>query len=109
MLARHAPGLAWLPVAMRKHFTPAALGSAITAIAISIGYVLNAQRDIHQLKDSVAEQGKQLDVLHRIDTELAVMNNSMNGMTAEVDRLREWRERIEDVADTAPHARRRKP
>lgn len=94
---------------MRKHFTPAALGSAVTGLAISIGYVFNAQHDIRALKDTVAEQGKELELLHQIDTRLAVMSSSMENITAEVNRQREWRERIEDVAETGPHAHRRKP
>lgn len=109
VLARRAPGLAWLPVAMRKHFTPAAFGSALTALAISIAYVLNAQRDLHQLKETVGEQGKQLELLHKIDTDVAVMSNSVAAIAAEVQRQREWRERIEDVAESGPHGRRRKP
>lgn len=92
---------------MRKHFTPAAFGSAVTALAISIAYVLNAQRDIHQLKDTVAEQGKQLELLHKIDTDVAVMSNSVSAIAAEVDRQREWRERIETVAESGPHGRRK--
>lgn len=109
VLARRAPGLAWLPVALRKHLTPAALGSAVTALAISIAYVLNAQHSLHQLQDTVGEQGKQLELLHKIDTDVAVMSNSIAAIAAEVQRQREWRERIEDVAETGPHARRRKP
>lgn len=109
VLARRAPGLAWLPVAMRKHFTPAAFGSAVTALAIAIGYVLNAQHAIHQLQETVAEQGKSLELLHKIDTDVAVMSNSVGAIAAEVQRQREWRERIEDVAETGPHAHRRKP
>jgi len=109
ILARRAPGLAWLPAGMREHFTPAALGSAVTALAIAIGYVLNAQHDISKLKDSVSEQGKQLELLHRIDTQLAVVSTSMADIAAEVNRQREWRERIEDLAESGPHGRRRKP
>lgn len=109
VLARRAPGLAWLPVAMRKHFTPAALGSAVTALGISIAYVLNAQHAIHELQSTVGEQGKQLELLHKIDTDVAVMSNSIAAIAAEVDRQREWRDRIEDVAESGPHGRRHKP
>lgn len=109
ILERRAPGLAWLPVAVRKHLTPAALGSAVTALAIAIGYVLNAQHAIHELQRTVGEQGKQLELLHKIDTDVAVMSNSVAAIAAEVGRQREWRERIEDLAESGPHSKRRKP
>lgn len=107
VLARRAPGLAWLPVALRQRLTPAALGSAVTALAIAIAYVVSAQHDIHNLQKDVAETQKQLDLLHKIDTALAVMNSKVDGIATEVDRQREWRERIEDAAELPPHARRR--
>lgn len=114
ILARRAPGLAWLPPVLRQHFTPAALGSAITALAIAIAYVLNAQHDIrsaqedvHRLQSSVASLEEERTVLHKIDTQIAVMNNKIDDIAAEVDRQREWRERIEGIAEAPPHARRR--
>lgn len=113
VLARRAPGFAWLPVALRQRLTPAVLWSAITALAISITWLVNAQADIHQLKESSAESQKsvsdlrqQLDLLHKIDTQIAVMNNKVDTIAAEVDRQREWREKIESVAEAPPHARR---
>lgn len=107
MLARRAPGLAWIPKFARDRLTPAALGAVVTALAISIGYVLNAQRDLHQLKDAVAEQGKQLELLHSIDTQLAVMIGKVDSIAGEVDRQRAWRDRIEEAAEAGPHARRK--
>jgi methionine synthase II (cobalamin-independent) len=115
VLARRAPGFAWLPVALRQRLTPAALGSAIAALAVAITYVVNAQHDISRLKDSMAESKKsvadleqRLDVLNKIDTQLAVMAGKVDSIADEVDRQREWRERIEGIAETPPHARRRK-
>jgi septal ring factor EnvC (AmiA/AmiB activator) len=114
VLARRAPGFAWLPRALRERLTPAALWSAITALAIAVTWLINAQHDIHQLKESSAESQKsvadlrqQLDILHKIDTQLAVMNTKVDGIASEVDRQRQWRERIEDAAEAPPHARRR--
>jgi hypothetical protein len=113
VLARRAPGLAWLPVALRKHFTPAALVSAVSAVAVCIAYVLNAQRDLSQLKvtvaDQVSAQAKQFELLHELNVRLAVVNLDMLHQGEELDRLREWREQIEDIAETSPHGRRRKP
>jgi hypothetical protein len=115
VLELRAPGFAWLPRALRQRLTPAALWSAITALAVAVTWLVNAQHDIHQLKASSAESQKalanmrqQLDILHKIDTQLAVMNNKVDGIATEVDRQREWRERIESVAEELPpHARRR--
>jgi hypothetical protein len=116
ILRRRAPGLAWLPSALRQRLTPAALGSAVAALAIAIGYVLNAQHDIHnaqndvhRLQESVTSLEKERDLLHKIDTQLAVMSSKVDGIATEVDRQREWRERIESVAESPPHARRRYP
>jgi hypothetical protein len=115
VLARRAPGLAWLPSAIRQRLTPAALGSAVTALAIAIAYVVNAQHDIHnaqndvhRLQESVASLEQERDVLHKIDTQLAVMNSKVDTIADEVDRQREWREGIEREAEAPPHARRRK-
>jgi len=54
---------------------------------------LTAQRDIRQLKESRIESQKsfadlrqQLDLLHKIDTQLAVMNNKVDDIATEVDR-----------------------
>lgn len=115
VLELRAPGFAWLPRVLRERLTPAVLGSAITALAIAIAYIVNAQADIHHLKESSAESQKsvaelrqQLDILHKIDTQLAVMNSKVDGIATEVDRQREWREQIERAAeDLPPHARRR--
>lgn len=115
ILEERAPGFAWLPRALRKRLTPAALWGALAALAVAIGYAVSAQHDISQLKDSVAESKKsmaelkqQLDLLHKIDTQLAVMGSKVDDIATEVNRQREWRERIEEVAEeNPPHARRR--
>ena len=116
MLRRRAPGLAWLPSILREKFTPAALVSAVTALVATVAYVVNAQHEIHnaqegvrRLQSSVASLERERDVLHKIDTQLAVMNNKVDDIASEVDRQREWRERIEGIAESSPpHARRRK-
>jgi septal ring factor EnvC (AmiA/AmiB activator) len=113
VLARRAPGLAWLPAVFRKHLTPAALWSAIVALAVAIGYVVNAQRDIHRHQESIAElqtsRQQDRELLQKIDTEIAVMDSKIGDIATEVDRQREWRERIESVAEESPpHARHRR-
>jgi hypothetical protein len=107
ILARRAPGLAWIPKVLRDRLTPAALGSAVTAIAIAIAYVGNAQHNISRLNETVAGQQKQLDLLKGIETQLAVMIGKVDTIASEVDRQRAWREKIEDVAESSPRGRRR--
>jgi hypothetical protein len=111
VLARRAPGLAWLPTFLRQRLTPAALWSAIaalvTALAISITWLVNTQSNIHQLKESVADLQRERDLLHRIDTQIAVMASKVDGIATEVERQRAWRDKIEGVAEAPPHARRK--
>lgn len=115
VLEARAPGLAWLPRVLRKKLTPAALWTAITALAAAVTWIVSAQQDVHRLKDDVAESKKsvadmrqQLDVLNKIDKQIAVMNAKVDTIADEVDRQREWREHIEQAAEESPHARHRK-
>jgi hypothetical protein len=112
MLARRAPGLAWLPSFLHKRFTPAGLWTAVTALGIGIAYVVSAQHDIHRHQESIAvlqaNRDKDVELLQKIDTQLAIVNTRLSDITTEVDRQREWRERIEDVAETSPPHRRAK-
>jgi len=108
-------GLGWLPRMLRGRLTPAALGSAITALAIAIGYVVNAQhdirnaqRDIRQLHDTVGDLQRQSDLLHKIDTQLAVMSDQIGNIADKVDRQEQWRDKIEGIAEAPPHAARRR-
>ncbi len=107
VLARRAPGLAWLPRALRDRLTPAALGAAVTALGLAIAYVGNAQHNINRLNETVAGQQRQLDLLKGIETQLAVMIGKVDTIATEVDRQRAWRERIEEAAESSPHGRRR--
>lgn len=104
---------------VRRHVTPtmlwSAIGALITTLVVCITWLVNTQSDIHQLKDSVAESKKsvaelrqELELLHKIDTEIAVMNSKVDGIADEVDRQREWRDKIEGIAESPPHARKRR-
>jgi outer membrane murein-binding lipoprotein Lpp len=115
ILKRRAPGLGWFPGALRQRLTPAALWTAVTLLAAAIAYVLSARHEIHdaqtavlRLQASVSHLEEERDVLHKIDTQLAVMNSKVDDIATEVDRQREWRERIEDAAELPPHAVRRR-
>jgi cob(I)alamin adenosyltransferase len=99
---------------VRKYLTPATAWGAITTLVIAIGYVVNAQHDLARLKESMAESKqtiadlqRQLAALPKNDTQLAVMASQINGIADEVDRLREWRAKIEGIAESPSHARRR--
>lgn len=112
---KYAPGLAWIPRVVRDKLSPAAVGSAITALAIGIGYVVsaqhdlkNAQRDIRQLHDTVGDLQRQSDSLHKIETQLAVVISKMDDIGTEVDRQRARWDRVEGIAEAPPHANRRR-
>lgn len=113
VLRRRAPGFAWLPAVLRRRLTPAALGSALTGLVVTIGYVVSAQHDLRtaqhdigKLNETVTDLQKQSDLLHKIDTQIAVMNSKIDVIADEVNRQREWRDRIENAAELPPHARR---
>jgi hypothetical protein len=103
---------------VKRRVTPKVLWSAIgvlvAALMASITWIVTTQSDIHQLKESVAESKRsvadmrqQLDLLHQIDTRLAVMNSKMDDIADEVDRQRgEW-DHVHGIAESPPHARRR--
>lgn len=104
---------------VRRRVTPtvlwSAIGALVTALVVSITWLVTMQSDVRQLKEGVSESKKsvadirqQLDLLHKIDTQLAVMGGQINSIADEVDRQREWRDRIEGIAESPPHARRRK-
>jgi len=101
---------------VRRRITPAvlwsAIGTLITALGVAITWLINTQGDIHRLKESViearAEHQQDSEVLHKIDTHLAVIDSKMDNIAEEMDSVNRWRDRIEDVADSPPHARRRR-
>lgn len=112
VVARRAPGLAWL-LPFRKYLTPATLWSAVVALAIAIWYVVAAQHDLHTAQadikrhdESIATLQRQSDILNEIKTQIAVMGAKVDTIADEVDRQREWRDRIEGIAESPPHAHR---
>jgi hypothetical protein len=115
VLARRAPGLAWLPNILRERFTVTGLVTAVTALVATVAYILNAQHEIHEAKEglrmqqnSITDLEKDRDVLRKIDTQLEVMGAKVDGIADEVDQQRQWRNRIEGIAESPPHARKRK-
>lgn len=115
ILARRAPGFAWLPAGLRKELTPKVVWSAVVVLAIAIGYVIDAQHRLNEAQAAIGHQAesisglqKQGDTLNEIKTQLAVVNSKVDGIADEVERQREWRERIEGIAEAPPHARYRR-
>ena len=114
VFVRKMPGLAWL-LPFRKYLTPATLWGAAVALSVAIWYVVAAQHDLRTAQADIQRQDKSIDALQRqadllneIKTQIAVVNSKVDNIASEVDRQREWRERIEDVAESPPHARRKR-
>src|SRR5450631_1125009 len=80
---------------------------AITWIVTTQSNSRTAQHDIDNLRQSVEDLQRQSDLLHKIDKQLAVVASQVDDIATEVDRQREWRDKIEGVAELPPHARRR--
>jgi hypothetical protein len=102
ILKRVAPGLAWLPRLLRDNLTPAGLIGTASALAVAVTWIVVAQHDIIDLKDRVAKAEADHELLVKIDSKLDTLSEEMG-------RLRDWRERIEEEAETQPHVRKRKP
>lgn len=104
---------------VRSKVTPtmlwSAIGTLITALVVGISWIVTLQSNMHQFADRDAERQKamgdtqqKLEILQDIRTQIAVLGEKVDGIADEVDRQREWRENIEHVANSPPHARRRK-
>ncbi len=120
VLKKHAPGVAWVPRIIREHFTPSAFFTSLSVLTLAIGYVLNVQHDlsiaqreihsnqndVHRLQEKVAREE---EARVKIESRLAVLAEVDRQRDIELARLREWRERIEQEAETPiPHATRRR-
>jgi len=104
-------GLAWLPRWLRGRLTPTTLWLAIGALAAGIGYVGKAQVKLDRHQESITdlqlEHAQDRDLLQKMNTQLAVMNRTIDDIAEEVNRQRDWREKIQEQAEAPPHARRR--
>jgi hypothetical protein len=112
-------GLAWLPRFLRGRLTPAAMGSALTALCIAISYIVNQHHDFLRLqetvtrleeerKESEADRNQDRELLHKIDKAVDVLNDKMDNNTTEIQRQRQRWDRVEEAADLPPHAARRR-
>lgn len=102
-------------IAVKKRITPRVL-SAIGGLVVTMAGAIAWVDSIHQYKERVAkleqeyeQERKQAaadrdadrELLHKIDTAVAVMSSQVAGIA-------QWRERIEEAADSPPHARKRR-
>lgn len=96
-----------------------AIGILCAALVASITWVVTTRSDIHglektvtqleeQRKTAAADRDQDRELLHKIDTAVAVMGNKVDDIATEVNRQREWRERITEVAESPPHAMRKR-
>jgi uncharacterized protein HemX len=110
ILKKIAPGLAWLPKAVRDRLTPASVWSVLAALTIGIGFVINAHQEIRHHDEAIAELKKSRDdmrasrdadheLLSRIDTRLAVMETKIDAANKQLDSQSAWRAKIEDGAE----------
>jgi hypothetical protein len=110
--------LRWL-LPFRNYLTPAILWTAIAGLAsvlvVSITWLVTMQARVAKAQDDIQRQEKSMeafqkqgDTLNEINTKLGILTTQMTDIRAEVERQRDWRDRIEAAADTPPHARRKK-
>lgn len=103
--------LRWL-LPFRNYLTPSALWAAIVALAIAIGYVVHAQVNLNSHQESIDELKKSIAKLveqsQDTRTDVASIKATVGDMKDEQDHQRERWERIDSVAESPPHARRRK-
>lgn len=107
-LRRIAPGLAWMPRIIR-HLTPAAAWGAATSMFLAaLGMyhsMVAAHTEVQEFRHAVQElEADRHEVIER----LARIEQAETDIKEEQDRQREWRERIEYVAEREQVPRRRR-
>lgn len=112
MLKIHAPGLAWIPRLVRDNLTPALAGSAITTLFMGVAYLINSpQKDIHHVQEIIAQQqaheAKTDELLQQIVTSQAVMSSQISDIAEKTNHNEDRWERVAEIAESPPHARRR--
>lgn len=102
----------------RNYVTPSALWTAVAFLSGAIGYIINAQHELQRHQESIAslqaehtalqmDRAKDRELMEKIDMQLAVMAVQLASIADEVDRQRDWREHLADIAEAPPHAKRR--
>lgn len=108
---------------IRHHITPAAAWTAIASLVgmlvIAVSSWVTTQKNITQLQELIAQQQaheqktddslqKTNDSLHELREDLAGMKSEVHDTKTEVDHQRERWEYMDGVADSPPHARRKR-
>jgi len=106
-LRRIAPGFAWLPRVLR-HLTPAAAwGAASSMFLAALGMyhsMVASHTEVQEFRHAVEElQADRREIIAR----LARIEQAGRDIKEEQDRQREWRERIEYVAEVRIPKRRK--
>lgn len=92
---------------LRDEVTFKALWGVVTALVIAIGWVINAQVNVHRLQESVSDLQKDRELLQTINTNIAAMSSKIDGIAKEVDYQHEEWDRVHNVAESPPHPRRK--
>jgi mannitol-specific phosphotransferase system IIBC component len=104
---------------VRRHVTPkmlwATIGILVSALVsvlyVSITWIVTMQSDVKSIKDWQPETKKTMADMQqniaKLQTDQAVTESMVKGMDAEVKRQGGKWDRVEEVADSPPHARRR--
>lgn len=104
---------------VKKYLTPKVLWTAIvilfSALVGSITWLVKTNANMDQVQIAVTKSEKKvddmqqkLDILQDMKTSLAVMASKIDNIDAEVTRQRQRWDRVEEVAEAPPHARRRR-
>lgn len=111
-MKRKAPGVAWLPKALQEYMTPTAVAAvaiaAITAISsmVKIYHDLETtEKELTQAQITIGALNKEREESH---TDIRVLTSQVNELSDRVDKIESWKDRIEGIADSPPHARRHK-
>lgn len=116
-----AVNIAWIPHAIRRRLTPRNVWSAAVILVVCTGYVMNAQHNIsnaqadvtrleaevRDAKQSMTALQQELGALQDIKTQLAVQDSKLNNIADKLNGLTQWRQSIEQAAESPPHPSRR--
>lgn len=107
-------GFDWMPRFLRGRLTPMSVASAIGSLAIAIAWVLDARHDlsdaeadIKRLQTAVAESAQDRLRLSSIEANASALKAKVDDSETQVERLQDWHDKIEELAEAPPHARKR--
>lgn len=111
ILKRLFPGWrAYLAMSLRRVTLPALWSVSLVIIGAVItgsSRVIHDESNINDLSNRVQKLESQQELLQKIDHDLTRLDEKVNGIKGDLDQQIEWRNRVEDVAEIPPHARRK--